>query len=324
MASAATAPSVKTRCKRCATILRNSRKICPCCNLDVNAPEVDQAQAEVAKTPAEEPGQKKPRAATAKTGVKICPICMATVPEAEMIDHQGKRVCPACAQRVQKLPGSGGGVGGAPAPTPMSSPAPARVGGGSGMNASIATAAATETPRTSAHVVEQLKKRLLWPKIILILFGVIFACLGGLTMAGGSLLGMGADMMNVEELQAELEKDPQFKKLSFEEKQARLDQMQQAKDKVGDAAFKVKLMGIGLVLVAVFFIGTFFMMEKYPFEACLIALIVFILDKVVGIFTGSIPGVIGIFVIISITSALINGVMAGQRLKSIRAEKGRT
>lgn len=320
MASAATAPSVKIRCKRCATILRNSRKICPCCNLDVNAPPEVEAQPEAAKTPAAETGPKKPRPATAKTGMKICPICMATVPEAEMTDSNGKRVCPACAQRILKGPASGAG-GGTPAPTPQPAAAVARTGGSSGVNASIASAAGTMTQKTSAHVEEQLRKRLIWPKIILILFGVIFAVMGGLSMAGGGLLDMGAGMIDVEKIQAEMEKDPQFKKLSADEKQAQIDKMQAAKDKVGDAAFKAKMMGIGMVLVAVFFIGTFFMINKYPFEACLIALIVYILDKIVGVVTVGPPGVLTIFAMISITSSLINGVMAGQRLKAINLEK---
>lgn len=98
------AVSTITRCKRCGTVLRNNRTVCPCCSLDVNAPPEDpSAQA------AERPGSKSstptaekgPKKVAAKAGVKMCQVCTSSTPEDQLVDEGGQKVCPTCAESMR-------------------------------------------------------------------------------------------------------------------------------------------------------------------------------------------------------------------------------
>jgi hypothetical protein len=87
-----------TRCKRCATILRKSRTVCPCCGLDINAAEEPAAADPAAAGAPVEKGAKK---VAAKAGVKMCQVCMASVPEEQLVEQNGQKVCPTCAEGMR-------------------------------------------------------------------------------------------------------------------------------------------------------------------------------------------------------------------------------
>ena len=88
------AVSASSRCKRCATVLRNTRTVCPCCGWDMNAPPGTQS----GESPAVEKGPKK---VTAKAGVRMCPICMSSVAEEQLVDLETQKVCPTCAENMK-------------------------------------------------------------------------------------------------------------------------------------------------------------------------------------------------------------------------------
>lgn len=62
----------------------------------------------------------------AKAGVRMCAICMTSVPEAELVDFEGQQICPQCAESVQKKAarraGMGGPEGDAPPPSNYAPP----------------------------------------------------------------------------------------------------------------------------------------------------------------------------------------------------------
>ena len=88
------------RCKRCATMLRNGRTVCPCCALDINEPPEDPnaRPASNSSTPTVEKGPKK---VAAKAGVKMCQVCMISVPEEQLVDEGGQKVCPTCSENMR-------------------------------------------------------------------------------------------------------------------------------------------------------------------------------------------------------------------------------
>jgi hypothetical protein len=91
--------AVKTleRCLRCGTIMRNGRAYCPSCGWDPKAAPVEEA-----KPAAAEANQEKgPKKVVAKAGVKMCPICMASVPEEQMVEHETQKICPNCAENMR-------------------------------------------------------------------------------------------------------------------------------------------------------------------------------------------------------------------------------
>ena len=92
---------VKTlaRCKRCATVLRNGRTVCPCCALDINAPAEDPERPESkSSAPTVEKGPKK---VAAKAGVKMCQVCTVSTPEEQIVEVDGQKVCPTCADNMR-------------------------------------------------------------------------------------------------------------------------------------------------------------------------------------------------------------------------------
>jgi RNA polymerase subunit RPABC4/transcription elongation factor Spt4 len=84
-----------TRCKRCSTILRNNRTVCPCCGWDLNAP------VETAAAGGEAPVERGPRKVVAKAGVRMCPICMSSVPEEQLVEVDSQKICPTCAENMK-------------------------------------------------------------------------------------------------------------------------------------------------------------------------------------------------------------------------------
>ncbi|MGD0093576.1 MAG: hypothetical protein ABSE73_27010 [Planctomycetota bacterium] len=95
-AATETATPAGDRCLRCGTKMRNNRLVCPCCGLEV-------AQAGQPSAAEQDPRPSKTiKKVAAKAGVKICGMCLATVPEQEIVDHEGQKVCPACAENLRK------------------------------------------------------------------------------------------------------------------------------------------------------------------------------------------------------------------------------
>jgi hypothetical protein len=90
-----------TRCKRCGTILRNNRTVCPCCSLDIHAPEETADAGPASGEKSAVPAEKGPKKVTAKAGVKMCQICMAAVPEDQLAELNGQKICPTCAENMR-------------------------------------------------------------------------------------------------------------------------------------------------------------------------------------------------------------------------------
>jgi len=88
--------AVKTldRCLRCGTMMRNGRAFCPSCGWDPKAPPPEEIKTEA-------PQEKGPKKVVAKAGVKMCSICMASVPEEQMIEHEGQKICPSCGENMR-------------------------------------------------------------------------------------------------------------------------------------------------------------------------------------------------------------------------------
>jgi hypothetical protein len=79
------------RCKRCGTKMRNNRKVCACCAYDPSEP--------VATAEEAQPGHI--RKVAAKAGVKMCAICMSSVPVDQMVEQDGQKICPDCAENMK-------------------------------------------------------------------------------------------------------------------------------------------------------------------------------------------------------------------------------
>ncbi|HEY3324840.1 MAG TPA: hypothetical protein VGP72_30585 [Planctomycetota bacterium] len=84
------------RCRRCGTLLRN-RKVCPCCGFDgaEGAPVTLQVSADA------EAHAPRIREVTAKAGVKMCGICMESTPEDQLVEQDGQKICPNCAENLR-------------------------------------------------------------------------------------------------------------------------------------------------------------------------------------------------------------------------------
>ena len=89
--------TVADRCRRCGTKMRNSRKVCPCCGYDITGPEPEPEK----ESDVERPSAHQIRKVTAKAGVKMCAICMSSVPEGELMEQEGQKICPTCAENLK-------------------------------------------------------------------------------------------------------------------------------------------------------------------------------------------------------------------------------
>ncbi len=81
------------RCARCATLLRNGRTVCPSCGLDQAS-----AEAQPAKSDAQSPAAEAKPPAIKKS---ICPVCMSSVREDALVEHERSRICPDCFERMK-------------------------------------------------------------------------------------------------------------------------------------------------------------------------------------------------------------------------------
>ena len=87
------------RCRRCGTKIRKDRKVCPSCGMDLAAPPPPEPA--VAPDDGTQGGHPI-RKVAAKTGVKICAICMASVPDDQIVEQDGQLICPTCAENVRQ------------------------------------------------------------------------------------------------------------------------------------------------------------------------------------------------------------------------------
>lgn len=87
-----------TRCRRCATILRN-RTVCPSCGFEAGSAPENQ----IVAVEDEAPAQAAPRRG-GKPGMKMCPVCFSSVAEAEMVEHNGQKICGECQRNLAKPP----------------------------------------------------------------------------------------------------------------------------------------------------------------------------------------------------------------------------
>jgi hypothetical protein len=84
-------PATLPRCRRCGTVIRNNRTVCPGCGTSLSelvqepAPEPEQPETAVAEPPP---------AAPKKT---LCQACMQSVPVDAIVDYKGSRICQQCA-----------------------------------------------------------------------------------------------------------------------------------------------------------------------------------------------------------------------------------
>ena len=102
-----------TRCRRCGTLLRNNRSVCPSCGTDVSAgepaaqaapaAEASEASAQAAAAPAETAAPKSARKAVqAKAGMTMCPMCMGSVPADSLVEYSGQKICQNCHATMSK------------------------------------------------------------------------------------------------------------------------------------------------------------------------------------------------------------------------------
>jgi predicted RNA-binding Zn-ribbon protein involved in translation (DUF1610 family) len=121
------ADATTDRCQRCGTRIRNQRPVCPSCGLDIAG---GAAAAAAGPTSEEVLPARGIRQVAAKAGVRMCAICMTSVPETELVDFEGQQICPQCAESVQKKAarraagGAGGPEGDPPPPSTYAPPRP--------------------------------------------------------------------------------------------------------------------------------------------------------------------------------------------------------
>jgi hypothetical protein len=97
------APPVVERCYRCATKIRNHRKLCPCCGLDLNAPIEHAGDAAASgEQPHAASSSQGIKKVSAKAGVRMCLICTQSVQEDQMVEQDGQKICPECAEIMKK------------------------------------------------------------------------------------------------------------------------------------------------------------------------------------------------------------------------------
>ncbi|MCW8131870.1 MAG: hypothetical protein KIS92_16100, partial [Planctomycetota bacterium] len=191
------AKSPTLRCPRCATVLRN-RSLCPSCGRDLEqegskepaAPPPHSQQPAVTAPIEAQPASPEPLPAAPrvppKPSLTLCAMCLASVPAAEIQTRDGKPVCSACAQVMNK-PAAPAPVLSAPVPAEVAArPAPAR------RPSPPAPRAATSEPpqeelKFNRYHEEQLKKKLGWVKLVLLIGGVVLALTGGGTWLLGDL-----------------------------------------------------------------------------------------------------------------------------------------
>jgi len=182
--------AVAERCRRCGTVLRNNRRLCPCCGLDTAA--ADASAADAPAFPQEDAaGAHRVKQVAAKAGVKLCAICMASVPEQELVEHENQQICPTCAENVRMKQMRKAGQPLAPTrppPRPPPEAAPSARGGVGPVRVEpLPGAVKTLAPSAGAMVA----------KIVLTVLGVLNALGGGLMMLGGGPYGVYIGGLNV-------------------------------------------------------------------------------------------------------------------------------
>lgn len=93
------ATTVADRCHRCGTKMRNNRKVCPCCGWDTSEPEPEMLSEK--PLDADRPSGHQIRKVAAKAGVKMCAICMASVPEEQLLEQDSQKICPTCSDNLK-------------------------------------------------------------------------------------------------------------------------------------------------------------------------------------------------------------------------------
>lgn len=111
-----------TRCRRCGTLMRNNRAVCPSCGTEVSASEpaaqaapaaaaaapaasaasAATAQAETAPSPTASAPKSSRRAVQAKAGMTMCPMCMSSVPADSLVEFSGQKICQNCHTTMSK------------------------------------------------------------------------------------------------------------------------------------------------------------------------------------------------------------------------------
>lgn len=311
-----------TRCKRCATKMRNARKICPSCGLDLNEPLP--VLVEAPKEPA--PGER--RIKPVRPTNKLCPVCMGSFPEAEFVESQGKMLCGPCAEIMAKK--GGGATSGASVPSaaaassaPASSPATAPNNG--------------LDPASLRWQEEALGKRLKTSKIIMGVCGVLNLLIGAVlffAVTAGSHIGDKLDSMMddeanqkllraeiAEEMEHQTGRKPSSSEVDFKMSELKIQQ-DKGREMMSSGIFKAKLLALFTVGVGILMIGLLIFMNTYPFECSLAALIIYAILRGIAIFDGDV-GIIGIAVTISILGSMVAGVQAGHAIKQLRAKAGK-
>jgi len=334
-----------TRCIRCATLIRNSRKNCPSCDLDLtasnsapangnghsksNSKVVSRVGSRVgsAVNPASDSSARNKNRA-ARAGMKLCPVCMSSVNESEMSESSGQMVCNACAVKLKNKPAraplAAGAVTSNSAPPQMASKPEPEVrhvptpGGKPIMG--------DDELLTAKGMQRQLMDKLLWIKVLVIIWGIVSMALGGLAYAAGSL---GSAMVSSidEDSANEIIEDKDFtdengNKMTAEQIKAQRDKIREQTSKFRDEAksalFKVKLVAGLSLFIGVSFFAAFFLMNSKPFEVCAIVTVLYVIYRIMDFAIVGEIGMLDIFITISILSTLVTGIRTGMRIKDIR------
>jgi len=157
--------------------------VCPCCGFDATQsalPASDQAAAPQQDDVPAAPVIKK---VAARAGVRMCAICMASVPEQDLVDHEGQMICQLCAENVRKKAMRKAGQ-----PVPMDEPpVPRPVSGpGPGPGPRLATGPVRPTPLNNRPPPSSAGYMI--AKVILIILGCLYVGSGALWLLSGTSL----------------------------------------------------------------------------------------------------------------------------------------
>lgn len=314
----ATAPARQNksfaRCLRCATPLRD-RQVCPCCGRDAAAPAAQTAEPQ-SKAPA---AQARP---AAKPAAKLCQMCLASVPAAEIQERDGKAVCAQCIAMLNKAPRQD------PQATQPEAPQPAQAVPQPRATPAPVPAQRTQTPNEPApeselkfdrYKEEQLKKKLTWVKVVLWIAAVVLLLTGAGTFFLGDFGESAARSNSAEEQALEIMEEAGS---TAEETAARKAEEAAARAALMEAGSKLKLVAYAQFGIAFAFIVMAFLTNTYPFEISLAALLMYLALEAYTIHSdGEWPSLFGCLIIVVIAANLAIGVQAGLEIRKLRAAR---
>lgn len=257
----------------------------------------------------------------AKPAAKLCQMCLASVPAAEIQERDGKAVCAQCIAMLNKAPRQEPQAAPQPeapqpaqaAPKPRTTPAPAQ-------QTQIPNEPAPEPElKFDRYQEEQLKKKLTWVKVVLWIAAVVLMLTGAGTFFLGDLGQSAARSNNAEEQALEIMEEAGS---TPEETAARKAEEAAVRAELMEAGSKLKLVAYAQFGIALAFIVMAFLTNSYPFEISLAALLMYLALEAYSIHSdGEWPSLFGCLIIVVIAANLAIGVQAGVEIRKLRAAR---